>query len=69
MPIAVFSNICTPIGLVNRARYIFIGIISNNDGMFDLQPVDNYNVMKSHDQSRDGSNLIGTILYYNLSRG
>ncbi len=27
------------------------------------------NVMKSHDQSRDGSNPIGTISYHNLSRG
>ena len=26
----------------------------------------NYNVMKSHDQLRNGSNLIKTILYYNL---
>ncbi len=29
----------------------------------------NYNVMKSHDQSNDRSNLIGTILYHNLSWG
>ena len=29
----------------------------------------NCNVMKSHYESYDGFNLIGTILYYNLSRG
>ena len=28
-----------------------------------------YNVMRSYDQSRDGSNLIRTILYYNSSQG
>ena len=36
MPIAVFSNICIPIGLVNGARYIFVGIVSDHDDMFNL---------------------------------
>ena len=28
-----------------------------------------YNIMRLHDQSHDGSNLIGTILYHNSFRG
>ena len=30
--------------------------------------VSEFNFMKLYDQSRDGSNLIGTILYHNLFR-
>ena len=29
---------------------------------------DNYNIIKLHDWSHNGSNLIGTISYHNLSR-
>ncbi len=36
MPTAVLSNVCTPIGLVNGARYISVGIIPDDDGMFNL---------------------------------
>ena len=38
---AIFSNICIPISLINRAKYIFIDIVPNNNGIFNLQLVDN----------------------------
>ena len=41
MPTVVLSNICTSIGLVNRARYISVDIISDDDNIFNLQLVDN----------------------------
>ena len=39
--IVVFSNICIPISLENGARYISIGIVLDDNGIFNLQLVDN----------------------------
>ena len=36
MPIAVFSNVCIPIGSVNGARYISVGIVPDDDSMLNL---------------------------------
>ncbi len=58
MPTAVLSNICIPIGLVNGARYISVGIVPNDDGMFNLRLVDN--------QANNCSNLLSTRWKYNF---
>ncbi len=58
MPIAVLSNVCTPIGLVNRARYISVGIVPDDDGMFNLRLVDN--------QANNCSSLLSTRWKYNF---
>ena len=36
MPTAILSNICTPLALVNGARYQVIGIVLNDNGMFNF---------------------------------
>ena len=36
MPTAVLSNVCTLLGLVNRARYQAIGIVPDDNGMFNF---------------------------------
>ena len=36
MPTAIFSNICTLIDVVNRAKYISIDIIADDDNIFNL---------------------------------
>lgn len=36
MPIAIYSTICTPIGLVNVARYLSVSIVLNNNNIFNL---------------------------------
>lgn len=41
IPTAVFSNVCTPISLVNGARYIFVCIVPDDNSIFNLQLVDN----------------------------
>ena len=41
IPIAGFNNIYIPINWINESRYISVGIISDDDGIFNLQPVDN----------------------------
>ncbi len=58
MPTAMFSNVYTPIDLVNKARYISIGIVSDDDGMFNLRLVDN--------QANNCSNLLLTRCKYNF---
>ena len=54
----VFSNVYTPIDLVNRVRYISIGIILNDNGMFNLQLVNN--------QANNCSNLFLPRCKYNF---
>lgn len=39
--IAMLSNICFPISLINEARYIFEGIIPDDDNIFNLRLVNN----------------------------
>ena len=58
MPTVVFSNVYTPIGLVNRARYISIGIASDDKGIFNLRLVDN--------QANNYSNLLLLRCKYNF---
>ena len=58
MSTAMFSNIYTPIGLVNGAKYISIDIISDDDGMFNLRLVDN--------QANNCSNLLLSKFKYNF---
>lgn len=41
MPIVVLSNIYTHISFVNRARYISINIVPNNNDIFNFQLVNN----------------------------
>ena len=41
MPTAMLSNVYTPISLMNRARYISVSIVLNDDNMFNLRLVDN----------------------------
>ena len=41
MPTAIFSNIGTLISLVNEARYIYIDIVLDDNGIFNLWLVDN----------------------------
>ena len=54
----VLSNIYTLIGLVNGAKYISVGIILDNDGMFNLQLVNN--------QANNYSNLLSSRFKYNF---
>ena len=58
MLITVLSTICTPISLVNKARYISVGIVLDDDNMFNLQLVDN--------QANNYSNLFSTRCKYNF---
>ncbi len=58
MSIIVLSNICTSIGLVNRARYISIDIVLDNDDMFNLWLVNN--------QANNYNNLFLTRYKYNF---
>lgn len=39
MPIALFTNICTPIGLVNKVKYISKGIVPDDDDILNLELV------------------------------
>ena len=36
MPIAILSNVCTSLGLINRARYQAVGIVPDDSGMFNF---------------------------------
>ena len=58
MPTTVLSNVCTFIGLVNEARYISISIVSDKNGLFNLQQVDN--------QANNSRNLLSTRCNYNF---
>ncbi len=58
MPIAMFSNVCIPISLVNGVRYISVGIVSDDDNMSNLRLVDN--------QANNYSNLFLTRYKYNF---
>lgn len=55
---AIFSNICTLLSLVNRARYISIGIVPDNNGIFNLRLVGN--------QANNSSNLLLIKCKYNF---
>lgn len=41
IPIAMCNNIYTPIGLMNRIRYISMGIVSDDNDIFYFQLVNN----------------------------
>lgn len=53
----MLSNIYTPIGLVNRARYISIDIILDDNDMINYLLIDN--------QANNYSNLLLTKYKYN----
>ena len=36
MPTTVFNNVCTPLGLVNGTRYQAVGIIPDDNDMFNF---------------------------------
>lgn len=57
MPITVLSNVYTPLRLVNRVRYIFVGIVLDHDSIFNLRLVDN--------QDNNCSNLLSIKCKYN----
>ncbi len=58
MPIAILSNVCILISLVNKARYISIGIVLDDDDMFHLRLLDN--------QANNCNNLFLTRCKYNF---
>lgn len=58
MSTIVLNNVCTPIGLMNGARYISIGSLLDNNGMFNLQLVNNH--------ANNSSNLFLTRYKYNF---
>lgn len=36
MPTTMLNNVCIPLGLVNRARSQAVGIVSDNNSMFNF---------------------------------
>lgn len=55
---AMLSNVCTPIGLVNEARYISVDIVPDDNDIFNLRLVDN--------QANNYNNLLLTRYKYNF---
>lgn len=55
---AVLSNIHTPISLMNRDKYTSVGIVLDDDSMFNLRLVNN--------QANNYSNLLLNRCKYNL---
>ncbi len=58
MPTALLSNVYSLIDLINGARYISVGIVPEDDGMFNLRIVDN--------QANNCSNLLLIKYKYNF---